>query len=104
MYHSPLKSEPQTPPRAPDKQFRQMQCQLNSIRATSLIYFWGWGRGFLFHRWLMRWRLRNNHKQNPPLQMGGFELGWGGALPLLYIYIYIYIYTHSIYIYIYIYI
>ena len=50
-YYKPMKSEPPTPTRAPDSQFRKMQYQLDSIRNTSLLSLWGWGRGFLFHRW-----------------------------------------------------
>ena len=46
-----MKSEPPTPTRAPGNKFRQIQDQLNSIRHTSLLNFWGWGRGFLFHAW-----------------------------------------------------
>ena len=26
---------------------------LNYIRNTNLLSFWGWGRGFLFHRWTL---------------------------------------------------
>ena len=47
----PMKSETPTPTRAPDNQFRKMQCLLNSIRNNDLLNVWGWGRGFLFHRW-----------------------------------------------------
>ena len=41
----PMKSEPPTPTRASDNQFRKMQDSLNCIRHTSLLNFWGWGRG-----------------------------------------------------------
>ena len=47
----PVTSEIGTPTRAPDNRFRIMQDYLNSIRSTSLLNLWGWGRGFLFHRW-----------------------------------------------------
>ena len=46
----PVTSEIGTPTRAPDNRFRIMQDYLNSIRSTSLLNLWGWGRGFLFHR------------------------------------------------------
>ena len=49
----PVKSEPPTPCRAPDSQFRKMQDQLNYVRSASLLNAWGWGRGFLFHRWVL---------------------------------------------------
>ena len=37
----PMKSEPPTPTRAPDNQFRQIYSHLNHIRNTSLLNFWG---------------------------------------------------------------
>ena len=40
-----MKSEPPTPTRAPDNQFRKMQAHLNHIRNSSLLNLWGWGRG-----------------------------------------------------------
>ena len=45
------KSEHPTPTRARDNQFRKMQDSLNYLRNTSLLNFWGWSRGFLFHQW-----------------------------------------------------
>ena len=45
-----MESEPPTPTRAPDNQFRQMQYKLNYIIDTSLLNLSGWGRGFRFHR------------------------------------------------------
>ena len=40
-----MKSEPPTPTRATDNQFRQMQYQLNYIRNTSLLNVLGLGSG-----------------------------------------------------------
>ena len=41
----PMKSEPPTPARAPDNQFRKMQALLHSIRSTSFARFLGLGSG-----------------------------------------------------------
>ena len=46
----PMQSEPPTPTRAPDNQFRQIQYQLVYVRNTTLLNLWSWGRGVLFHR------------------------------------------------------
>ena len=53
-----MKSEPPTPTRDPDNQFRQMEDEHNYIRNTCLPNFWGWGRGLLFPRWLTAARRR----------------------------------------------
>ena len=47
----PTKSEPPSPAGAPDSQFRKIQDELNHVRNASFLNLWGWGRGFLFHRW-----------------------------------------------------
>ena len=39
-----MKSDPPTPTRAPDNQFRQIACESNYIRDTSLLNVWSWGR------------------------------------------------------------
>ena len=48
-----MKSEPR--PRVEPQLTSLEKCQINSIiRNTHLLNFWGWGRGFLFHRrWLL---------------------------------------------------
>ena len=46
-----MQSDPPTPTRAPDNQFRQIQDQPDFVRNASLPNFWGWGRGILLHRW-----------------------------------------------------
>ena len=107
--YSPMASEPPTPTRAPDKQFRQMQYYLSYIRETSLLNFWGLGRGFLRSPSVAnvrRWGLLL-HSLWP----------WGLIIRLsiihitcmcislslsIYIYIYTYIYVY-IYIYVYVY-
>ena len=40
-----MRSEPPTPTRAPDNQFRQMQHYLHYIRNTNLLNFWVWVGG-----------------------------------------------------------
>ena len=31
----------------------KVQDELNSVRSTGLLNSWGWGRGLLFHRWVL---------------------------------------------------
>ena len=71
------------PTRAPDNQCRKMLDWLNYSRDTSLLNFWGWGRGLLLRRWPT-------------------SVAEGSQSPIMHIYIYIYIYIYM-YIYIYIY-
>ena len=46
-------TEPPTPTRAPDNQLFKTVIS-TSLENTSLVNFWGWGRGLLFHRWCQR--------------------------------------------------
>ena len=110
-----MKSEPPTPTRAPDKQFRQTKDYLNYGINTNLLDFWGWGPGFLFHRW---W-ITSQHLTHinfrcevptPSVFEGQYNISCSNPTSsnttlLNYIYIYIYIHASlSLYIYIYIYI
>ena len=40
-----MNSEPPTPTRTPDNQFRTMYDLLNLVKDTGLLHFSGWGRG-----------------------------------------------------------
>ena len=51
----PMKSEPPTPTRDPDNQFRKnirLPKSYQKHQFTKSV--WGWGRGFLFHRWVCK--------------------------------------------------
>ena len=74
-----MKSEPLTPTRAPDNQFRQMSYELNYIRNANLLIFggWGWGRGFLFHRGGPL-TLRNSNLLKQELDQGPGQANYAG--------------------------